>query len=69
MTFQLVERPVPAGLVAAAALLVVQARMGKGELGACGDGAKIDLDERFAGIFAALASPRGNAKLAIASRF
>ena len=41
MTFQLVERPVPAFLVAAAGLLVVQARMGEGELGAFGNGAKI----------------------------
>src|SRR5258708_39035171 len=57
MTFQLVERPVPAFLVAAAGLLVVQARMGKGELGAFGNGAKIDLDERFAGILAAQPAP------------
>src|SRR6516165_6798909 len=57
MTFQLVERTVPAGLVAAAGLLVVQARMGEGELGAFGDGAKIDLDERLAGILAARPAP------------
>ena|SRR6516164_5165674 len=53
MTYQLVERPAPAGLVAAAGLLVVQARMGEGELGAFANGAKIDLDERFAGILLA----------------
>src|SRR6266404_6848206 len=57
MTFQLVERPVPALLVAATGLLVVQARMGEDELGAFGNGAKIDLDERLAGILAAHPAP------------
>jgi hypothetical protein len=57
MTFQLVECSVPAFLVAAAGLLVVQTRMGEGELGAFGNGAKIDLDERFAGILAADPAP------------
>src|SRR6266446_4660532 len=57
MTFQLVQRPVPTGFVAAAGLLVVQTRMGEGELGAFGNGAKIDLDERLAGILAAHPAP------------
>jgi hypothetical protein len=51
MAFQLVERPGPAFLVAAAALLVVQARMCECEFGPVGDGAKHDLDKRLAGIF------------------
>src|SRR5215203_4912564 len=50
MAFQLVERPVPALLVAAASVLVVQARMGEREFGALGNGAKPDLDKRLAGI-------------------
>src|SRR3984893_2258930 len=50
MTLQLVERAVPAFLVAAAGLFVKEPRMGEGELGASGNGAKIDLDERLAGI-------------------
>src|SRR6516162_6828788 len=57
MTFQLVERAVPAGLVAAAGLLVVQARMGESELCPVGDSAEIDLDERLAGILAARPAP------------
>src|SRR5260221_3754023 len=57
MTFQLVERPVPAFLVAAGGLLVVRAGRGEGELGAFGNGAKIDLDERLAGIVAAQPAP------------
>src|SRR6202035_622122 len=48
--FQLVERSGPALLVAAAALLVMQARMRECQLGPLVDGAKRDLDERFAGI-------------------
>src|SRR4051812_5320538 len=48
--FQLVERAVPALLVAVAAVLVVQARMGECELGPLGHGAKPDLDQRLAGI-------------------
>src|SRR5258708_36321735 len=51
MAFQLVERSVPAFLVAAAALLVVQARMSECEFGPLGNGAKPDLDKRLAGIF------------------
>src|SRR6516225_9075249 len=57
MTLQLIEGAIPAGLVAAAGLLVLQARMGKGEFGAFGDGAKIDLDERLAGILATCPPP------------
>src|SRR6516165_10205975 len=57
MTFQLVECPVPAGLVAASGRLVMQARMGEGELGAFGDGTEIDLDQRQAGILAARPAP------------
>src|SRR6202048_363234 len=57
MTFQLVKRPVPAFLVAAAGLLVVQTRMGEGEFGAFGNGAKIDLDERLTRILAARPAP------------
>src|SRR5438270_137709 len=57
MTFQLVERPAPACLVAAAGLLVAQPRMGEGELGALGNGAQVDLDARLAGILAARPAP------------
>ena len=53
MTLQLVERAVPPGLVAAPGLLVVQPRMGEDKLGTFGDGAKIDFDERLAGILLA----------------
>src|SRR5215510_11511338 len=53
MAFQLVERSVPAFLVAAATLLVVQARMSECEFGPLGNGAKPDLDKRLAGIFGA----------------
>src|SRR5258706_2873257 len=53
MAFQLVERSVPAFLVAAAALLVVQSRMSECEFGPLGNGAKPDLDKRLAGIFGA----------------
>src|SRR5262245_45484092 len=51
MAFQLVERSIPALLVAAASLLVVQARMCEREFGPLGNGAKPDLDQRLAGIF------------------
>src|SRR5207342_3102712 len=47
----LVERSGPAFLVAAATLLVVQARMCECELGPLGNGAKRDLDKRLTGIF------------------
>src|SRR5260370_39673637 len=57
MPFELVECPVPAPLVAAPGLLVAQTRMGEGELGAFGNGAKIDLDARLAGILAADPTP------------
>jgi hypothetical protein len=50
VTLQFVECPVPAFFVAAASFLVVQARMGEGQLSTFGDGAKLDLDERLAGI-------------------
>src|SRR5271157_4267938 len=50
MTFQLVQRPVPAFLVASAGFLIIQTRMGEGQLGTFGDGAKLDLDERLARI-------------------
>jgi hypothetical protein len=50
---QLVERAGPALLVATAALLVPQARMGQGELGPLGNGAQPDLEKRFAGILGA----------------
>src|SRR5438552_269315 len=53
MAFQLVERSGPAFLVAAATLLVVQARMCECEFGSLGNGAKPDLDKRLAGIFGA----------------
>src|SRR4030095_14626374 len=51
MAFQLVERPVPALLVAAASLLVAQARMCEREFGPLVNGTKPDLDKRLAGIF------------------
>src|ERR1700694_663207 len=51
MAFQLVERSVPALLVAAASLLVAQARMCEREFGPLDNGAKPDLDKRLAGIF------------------
>src|SRR5262245_28900800 len=51
MARQLVERSVPALLVAAATLLVAQARMREREFGPLGNGAKPDLDKRLAGIF------------------
>src|SRR5437879_595529 len=57
MPLQLVERTVPALLVAPARVLVVQARMHESQLRALGSGAKIDLDQRFAGIFTAFPSP------------
>src|SRR3984893_10939056 len=53
MAFQLVERSVPAFPVAAATLLVVQARMSECEFGPFGNSAKPDLDKRLAGIFGA----------------
>src|SRR5947207_15813773 len=53
MAFQLVERSVPALFVAAASLLVAQARMCEREFGPLGNGAKPDLDKRLAGIFGA----------------
>src|SRR5207253_10442890 len=53
MAFQLVERSGPAFLVAAATLLVVQARMCECEFGSLGNGAKPDLHKRLAGIFGA----------------
>src|ERR1700726_3054377 len=57
MTFELVERPVPAFLVAAAGLLAVQTRMGEGEPRPFGNASKIDLDARLAGILAARPAP------------
>src|SRR5882724_3201675 len=51
--FQLVERSVPALLVAAAALLVAQARMRECQFGSLGNGTKPDLDKRLAGILGA----------------
>src|SRR3984893_5105890 len=57
MSLQLVERTVPAFLVAPAGVLVVQPRMREGQLGAFGDNAKIDLDQRFAGILTAFPAP------------
>ena len=51
IAFQLVERSVPALLVAQAGLLVVQARMCEREFGSLDNGAKPDLDKRLAGIF------------------
>src|SRR4030081_85455 len=57
MSLQLIECAVPAFLVASARVLAVQARMRESELGAFGDDAKIDLDERFAGIFTAFPPP------------
>ena len=51
MAFQLVERSVPALLMAAARLLVAQARMCEREFGPLDNGAKPDLDKRLAGIF------------------
>jgi hypothetical protein len=50
MPFQLVERSGPAFLVAAASLLVVQARMSECKFGPLGNGAKPDLDKRLAGM-------------------
>jgi hypothetical protein len=38
--------------VAPARVLVVQTRMSESQFGALGNRAKLDLDERFAGIFA-----------------
>src|ERR1700688_5004336 len=51
MAFQPVECSIPAFLVAAATLLVMQARMHEREFGPLGNGAKPDLDKRLAGIF------------------
>src|SRR5438132_13745598 len=62
MAFQLVERPGPACLVAAAALLIVQARMRECEFGPLGNGAKPDLDKRLAGIFGAARPPPTHAQ-------
>ena len=62
MAFQLVERSGPDSLVAAAALLVVQARMCECEFGPLGNGAKPDLDKRFAGIFGAARPPPTHAQ-------
>ena len=52
--FQFVERPIPAPLVAEARFLVVQPRMRKGQQGAFRNRAKFDLDERLAGVRAAV---------------
>ena len=68
MAFQLVERPGPAFLVAAAALLVVQARMCECEFGPVGNGAKPDLDKRLAGTFGAAPSSANSCSAARASR-
>src|SRR5258705_13298180 len=51
MAFELVERSIPALLVAAASLLVAKARMCEREFGPLDNGAKPDLDKRLAGIF------------------
>ena len=51
MAFQLVERSGPALLVAAASLLVAQARMCEREFGPLDNGAKPDLDKRLPWIF------------------
>src|SRR5262249_26281640 len=50
MAFQLVESSGPAVLVSATDLVVVQARVGEGELGPVSDGAEPELDKRLAGI-------------------
>src|SRR5260221_12624617 len=57
MSLQLVERAVPSFLVASARVLVVQTRMSESQFGAFGGRAKGDLDQRFAGIFAAFPPP------------
>jgi hypothetical protein len=57
MSLQFVERSVPALFVASARGLVAQTRMSEGQFGALGRRAQIDLDQRFAGILAALPSP------------
>src|SRR6266851_947081 len=57
MSLQLVERAVPSFLVASARVLVVQTRMSESQFGAFGGRAKVDLDQRFAGIFAAFPPP------------
>src|SRR5271156_1150746 len=62
MAFQLVERPGPAFLVAAATLLVVQVRMCECEFGPLGNGAKPDLDKRLEGIFGAARPPPTHAQ-------
>src|SRR6266849_2341377 len=68
MAFQLVERSVPALLVAAASLLVAQARMCEREFGPLENGAKPDLDKRLAGIFDAMASRMPCARLKAGGR-
>src|SRR5882762_7884678 len=57
MSLQFIEGAIPTLLVAPARVFVVQARMGERQFGAFGDHAKIDLDERFAGIFTARPPP------------
>src|SRR5882724_2288853 len=57
MSLQLVERTVPALLVASARVLVAQTRMSESELGTFGRRAKVDLDQRFIRILTALPSP------------
>src|SRR5258708_36840187 len=57
MPLQLVERAVPALLMASARVLVAHTRMREGEFGAFGRRAKVDLDQRFAGTLAPLPSP------------
>src|ERR1700731_2159403 len=57
MAFQLVERPAPSGLVTAAGRFVVQARMSESELGAIGNGAKIEFEQRIAAILASRPAP------------
>jgi len=63
IAFQLVERSIPTLLVAAASLLVAQARMCEREFGPLDNGAKPDLDKRLAGIFDAAPSPSSQMRM------
>src|SRR5262249_45690542 len=57
MPLQLVERAVPARLVAAAGLRVVQARMGENKFGAVRNGSQLDLNARLTRVLAGSPAP------------
>src|SRR5262245_23191290 len=57
MPFELVECAAPPFLMAATGLLAMQPRMSERQLGAFGNGAKIELQERLTGILAIRPAP------------